>query len=75
MEGKLRKNEIGRWEVVDESGNRLELTSGDVVEVKVADHWIRTRIESMSSDKPPFTAEYYAVVPGVKLYSGQPARH
>jgi hypothetical protein len=39
-EGVLTKNEIGRWEFSD-----YELTSGELVEVFVAEQWIRGRIE------------------------------
>ena len=62
-EGKLQKTEIGRWSIGDE----WEVTSGDVIEVKVDDHWIETRIESNQQG-------YYAVVPGVALYEGQSAK-
>jgi len=39
-EGILTKNDIGRWEF-----DELELTSGDAVEVFVAEQWVRGRIE------------------------------
>lgn len=73
MEGKLHKNEIGRWEIVTEDG-RVELSSGSVCEVKIGEVWHRTRIESRSTPHAPFTAEYYAVLPGIRLYEGMPAR-
>lgn len=73
MVGELHKNDIGRWEIVCEDG-RVELSSGNVCEVKIGETWHRTRIESRSSPYPPFTAEYYAVLPGVRLYEGMPAR-
>jgi len=63
IEGKLQKNEIGRWSIDDE----WEITSGDVIEIKVGDHWIETRIESN-------TDGYYAVIPGIQLYQEQPAK-
>jgi len=74
MIGKLHLNEIGRWEILDLEYKRYELTSGDLVEVAVGSHWIRTRIESRSAPNPPFTSEYYATVPGIRLYEGMPAR-
>lgn len=75
MIGKLRKNDIGRWEIVNESGQRIELTSGDVCEVQIGEVWHRTRIESQATNTPPFTAQYYAVLPGIRLYEGMPARY
>jgi len=79
MQGTLRLNENGRWEIVDQSVDRVgrlicEITSGDVIEVEVAGHWICTRIESSSRSYPPYSAFYYAVVQGVSLYPGQKAR-
>lgn len=75
MEGRLRLNSTGRWEIVDDEGKRLEITSGDVITVWVDGviGWARTRIESRSKSEPPFEAEYYAVA-GYRLYRGQPAR-
>lgn len=76
--GRLRKNDNGRWEIIDE-GPRIagvlhaELTSGDVVELLNGTEWVTTRIESRSSNEPPFTAEYYAV-DGSVLYNGKVAR-
>lgn len=70
MEGKLKKNECGRWVIFCELGVEAyesSLTSGSVCEINVAGHWIRTRIEHNGK-------EYYATVPGVKLYTGMPAR-
>jgi hypothetical protein len=76
--GKLQKNENGRWEIVDEGPHRVgilrcELTSGDVVELCNGTEWVTTRIESKSSNAPPFTVEYYAV-DGSALYTGKLAR-
>lgn len=68
MQGKLDKSDGGRWAIVNEVGDREEITSGDVIEVYVYRRagWVRTRIESHGG-------AYYAVA-GVPLYSGQPAR-
>lgn len=67
MQGTLRKNATGRWEIVDDEGKRVELTSGDVCEVKVGENWIQTRIESSSDG-------YYAIVAGLQLFAGQAAK-
>lgn len=70
MQGKLIKNDIDRWEIND-GENRYELSSGDLCEVLVGEFktgvWFRTRIEHNGDD-------YYATVPGIKLYKGMPAR-
>jgi len=78
ISGKLYKNDIGRWEIVDEGAHRegvlrCQLTSGDVCEVLVGGNWIRTRIECGWDDTKKLS-QYYATVPGIKLYEGQPAR-
>ncbi|MBX3033554.1 MAG: DUF5348 domain-containing protein [Bdellovibrionaceae bacterium] len=39
-EGKLRRNDIGRWEFLD-----IELTSGSLVEICIEGHWICGAIE------------------------------
>jgi hypothetical protein len=49
----------------------LELTSGDVCDVQVGGHWIRTRIEFLHA---PGGGDYYAVERGVRLCRGLPAR-
>ena len=61
--GLLKRADTGRWAI----DGQFEITSGDVIEVKIVDTWITTRIEHCGSD-------YYAVVPGIKLYGGMPAR-
>lgn len=73
MIGKLRKNGNGRWEIVDNSDSRIELTSGDCCEIQVGGNWIATRIECGWIEATK-TSEYYSTVPGTKLYQGQPAR-
>ena len=62
-DGLLMKNDIGRWSI----GENDEITSGEIIEVNVSDNWITTRIEHDGTG-------YYAVVPGVQLYSGMKAR-
>lgn len=67
--GRLEMQVTGRWGIIYE--DRLwgdVLTSGSVCEVRVAEHWIQTRIECSMEDG------YYAVVPGIKLYPGMPVR-
>ena len=69
MQGKLDKNELGRWEIVDDLGTVLfEVTSGDVIEVYSfhRQDWIKTRIEHNGRD--------YVAMVGVGLYIGQLAR-
>lgn len=61
--GLLRKMETGRWSI----GHDYEITSGEVIEVKVGACWITTRIESASG-------EYYPVVSGIQLHEGMLAR-
>ncbi len=74
MVGKLRLNSNSRWEIVDDLDNCIELTSGEVIDVKIADQWIRTRIETKGRQDPPYEAEYYATTSGVNLCSGLTAR-
>lgn len=75
MVGELRKNAIGRWEIVNEVGEREELTSGDWIDLwdVHVQGWVATRIESRSAATPPFFSEYYAVN-GAALYTGKRAR-
>ena len=62
-EGKLKRAETKRWSI----GDNYEITSGEVIEVKIQDHWITTRIEHNGKD-------YYAVTPGILLQIGLLAR-
>jgi hypothetical protein len=45
ISGKLRKNDVDKWEIVDDEGRTCVLSSGSVCEVQIAGHWIRTRLE------------------------------
>lgn len=79
MQGYLRKNEFRRWEIVNDLGERLELTSGDVIELENVlmngkREWVTTRIESQPEPFPPFKMGYYAV-DGAVLYNGKNARY
>ncbi len=42
IEGRLTRNDIGRWEFANH-----ELKSGDAVEILIAEHWVRGRVEFM----------------------------
>lgn len=71
IEGTLAKNSIGRWEFAD-----YELTSGEAVEVFVAEQWIRGRIEYLHSSQ-----EYQLIVSSgpdsetfLMLHTGMQAR-
>jgi hypothetical protein len=73
--GILRRNRNGRWAIdlpegaIDgpDSPDSVQLTSGDVVEVQIAGHWISTSVEHDGKD-------YYAATRGVRLCAGLPAR-
>jgi hypothetical protein len=69
ISGKLRKNDLGKWEIADDEGRVCVLSSGAVVEVQVDGHWIRTRIEYDHG-----TRDYYALERGVRLCHDLPAR-
>ena len=49
-EGKLHKNERGRYELDEET----QFTCGSVIELKVCETWVKTRIKHDGTD-------YYAV--------------
>lgn len=65
--GNLVRSAKGRWAIKTNDGRIYEITSGEVIEVKIAGHWIRTRIEHNGKD-------YVAMIDGVKLYQGMSAR-
>ena len=69
MTGTLRKNRLGRWEVV--GGHRgdyiVELQSGSVIQAFVQGRWLTTRIEHDGGD-------YYTVERGVRLEYGLAVR-
>ena len=71
-EGTLTKSDIGRWEFAEH-----ELTSGEPVEVFVAEQWVRGRIEYLHASQ-----EYQLVVSSgpdsetfLVLHTGMQARH
>jgi hypothetical protein len=73
--GKLRRNERGRWEIVDDDERTLELTTGNIIEVQVGEHWVRTRIEFDDTPWPGRpNGDYYAITPGVLLCVGLSVR-
>ena len=45
MTGKLRVNEIGRWEIVGDN-NSIELSSGSVFEMNINGAWKEVQLES-----------------------------
>ena len=69
--GTLHKNDNGRWAIAyccaQDQYQQVELTSGSVIELRIADHWIETSIEYNGED-------YYATTPGIALAFGQAAR-
>lgn len=67
MQGRLRKNLIGRWEIVNDLDERVEISSGDVIEVYRGERgWVRTRIEHNGRD--------YVALVGGELSTGMLAR-
>ena len=54
--GKIRKNEIRQYEIVEADGFRYELLSGDEVEIRIGNKWIKTSIEYLDR-----YGGYYAV--------------
>jgi hypothetical protein len=67
INGKLRKNEIGRWEICDSSGTPLfELTCGDVFEIETPDGMRKTQMEA--------TKGIYYTVEGFPLFEGLKAQ-
>ncbi len=72
MEGLLKLNGIGRWEIIDpfNSNNILfELTSGNTVDLLQGIVWTRTSIEFDWG-----TERYYSVTPGTHLENGMRVR-
>jgi hypothetical protein len=83
ISGKLRRNDLDKWEIVDDEGRVCVLSSGSVCEVQIAGHWIRTRLEYCHGWTEPAAAcgaqdehasHYYAVERGILLCEGLPAR-
>lgn len=64
--GKLRKNEIGRWEIRDH-----EFSSGSCLEIKLGGRWINGVIEHNGEDY-----YFYTQAEGIpiKLYNNMDAR-
>ncbi|MEK6704612.1 MAG: DUF5348 domain-containing protein [Bdellovibrionota bacterium] len=63
VQGQLNRTASGRWSI----GDRFEITSGEVLEVRIGHYWIPTRIEHDGED-------YFTVVSGIKLYGGMEVR-
>jgi hypothetical protein len=68
MHGKLKKNDIGQWCIVDDFGTRAVFSAGDQAEVFSVhrEHWIRIHFT--------FNGREYVAVEPVSLYEGMPAR-
>lgn len=65
--GILVRSPTGRWAIKTSEGRLIEITSGEIITVKIAGHWITTRIECSVDG-------YYAVTTGVQLCRGMEAR-
>lgn len=65
--GHLKKNHTGRWEIVQPNGRSVELTSGDICEIRIGVVWTQTRIESADG-------VYYCTTHGIQLQVGLSAR-
>jgi hypothetical protein len=86
ISGKLRKNDIDEWEIVDDDGRACVLSTGSVCEVQIGGNWIRTRIEFCDGSRPAagelpacgstasHDGHYYAMALGILLAEGVPAR-
>jgi hypothetical protein len=70
--GKLRRNDLDKWEIVDDDGCVCVLSSGAVVEVQIAGNWIRTRLEFCHGSRP--SGGSFANVAGGLPACGSPAR-
>ncbi len=73
MQGKLRKNSAGQWQIVDQVDDRvgslvLTLSVGDVIDIysHFKGHWVRTRVI--------FDGREYVAASGDFMFIGQPAR-
>jgi hypothetical protein len=67
-EGKLRYDEsTRRWEIYFHDGDIVPIHAGDSIEVQIASHWIRIRVEHSGKN-------YIAATPGVVLMTNLPAR-
>ena len=85
--GKLRKNE-DKLEIVADHGRTCVPSSGAVVELRIGEYWLKTRIEYCPGWERVETTQvvapcgsgashaghYYAIEPGLQLCEGLPAR-
>ena len=65
--GILEKAESGRWAIKLADGRQIEVTSGEIIEIYIEPHWIKTSIEYGPEG-------YYPVVRGLKLCKGLKVR-
>lgn len=68
MIGRLKINQDKRWEIVNDLGDRVLITAGDVIEVKLGNQWFKTSVEYI------YEVGYQATKPGLSLFVGQQAR-
>jgi hypothetical protein len=72
ISGKLRKNDLDKWQIVDDDGRACVLSSGSVCELHMGGNWIRTRIEFCYC--PCLAGGSFANVAGGLPACGSPAR-
>lgn len=67
IEGLLKSDGQNRWRFFLENGQCLKLAPKQVVDVKIGDHWIVTKVEDYQDN-------IYPVVRGIRFYEGMPCR-
>ena len=84
--GALQRNDLDKWEIVDDEGRVRELSSGSACDVLIGGHWIATRIEFGHGSRPTrgalasvrgtasYDGYYHAIELGVLLCEGWPMR-
>jgi hypothetical protein len=56
--GALQRNDLDKWEIVDDEGRVRELSSGSACDVLIGGHWIATRIEFGHGSRPTRIARF-----------------
>jgi hypothetical protein len=84
--GALRRNDLDKWEIIDDVGRVRELSSGSACDVLIGGHWIAMRIEFGHGSHPlrgalasvrgtaSYDGYYYAVELAILLSEGWPMR-
>jgi hypothetical protein len=72
ISGTLRRNDLDKWEIVDDDGRACELSSGYICEVQIGGRWIRMRVEFCHGSRP--AGGSLANVAGGLPACGSPAR-